>query len=85
MVPKRSYGLVWGIGGWAMPPILERAGPARTTELTQRVVNNLTTTFASRYGHEISLSQALQREVMLGYCRQATGEKYLINPWRHTE
>ena len=64
-----------------MPPILAKAGPARATELTQRIVNNLTTTFASHYGHEISLAQALQRDAMLGYCRQATGQKYLINPW----
>ncbi|MGB8365747.1 MAG: alcohol dehydrogenase catalytic domain-containing protein [Rhizomicrobium sp.] len=80
LVPKRNYGMVWGIDGWAMPPILERAGPARAKDLTQRIVDNLTTTFAGHYGHEISLAQALQRDVMLGYCRQATGQKYLINP-----
>jgi NADPH2:quinone reductase len=78
--PKGSYGLVWGIEGWAMPPILEKAGAARVQELTQRIVANLRTTFASGYGHEISLAQVLHRDVLLGYCRQATAEKYLVTP-----
>jgi NADPH:quinone reductase-like Zn-dependent oxidoreductase len=81
IVPKGNYGLVWGIEGWAMPPILEKAGAARVREFTQRIVANVRTTFASRYGREISLAQVLHREVMLGYCRRATAEKYLINPW----
>jgi NADPH2:quinone reductase len=81
VLARKDYGMDWRVEGWSMPPILAKAGPVRATELTQRVVENLTTTFASHYGHEISLSQALQRNVMLGYCRQATGQKYLINPW----
>lgn len=81
-LPRESYGLLWGVEGWAMPPVLERAGQARTMELTQRIADNLTTTFASDYGHEISLTEALQRDAMLDYCRQATGEKYLVAPWK---
>jgi NADPH2:quinone reductase len=79
-IPKGNYGLMWAVEGWAMPPILEKAGAARAQELTQRIVTNLKTTFASSYGHEISLAQVLHRDVMLGYCRQATAEKYLIIP-----
>lgn len=81
VLPRDGYGLFWAVEGWAMPRILEQAGPARAAELTQRIVDNLTTAFASHYGHEISLAEALQRETMLGYCRQATGQKYLVRPW----
>jgi NADPH2:quinone reductase len=46
------------------------------------VANELKTTFASHYSREISLPEALQRDVILGYWKRATGEKYLINPSR---
>lgn len=82
LLPQENYGLIWGVAGWAMPPILERAGPARAAELQVRVLSGLRTTFASRYGRTISLAEALQPEVMLAYARQATGEKYLIDPSR---
>jgi hypothetical protein len=48
--------------------------------LRQRVLDGLKTTFASRYARTISLAEALQREVMVAYSRQTTGEKHLINP-----
>lgn len=79
-LPRRGYGMAWSVEGWAMPPILARAGPERAMALTRRVIDNITTTFASDYGHEISLAGALQRDAMLGYCRKATGEKYLVVP-----
>jgi NADPH2:quinone reductase len=79
-LPRHGYGMLWSVEGWAMPPILERAGPERAMALTQRVANNITTTFASDYGREISLAEALSRDVMEGYCRKATGGKYLIVP-----
>lgn len=82
VLPRDRYGMLWSVEGWMMPPILEHAGPERTMELTQRIADNLTTTFASHYGHEISLDEALQRDAMLGYCRKATGEKYLVVPWK---
>lgn len=77
---RESYGMLWGVEGWAMPPILERAGPERAMQLTRRVLDGITTTFASSYGHEVSLAEALRSDVMHGYCRKATGQKYLINP-----
>ena len=42
------------------------------------------TTFASHYAREISLAEALQLDVIAVYGKQATGEKYLINPSRGT-
>ena len=73
-----GYGLIWGVSSWLMPPILERVGPERAAALRQRVVSQLKTTFASRYSCKISLADVLTRDAMLGYARQATGEKYLI-------
>jgi NADPH:quinone reductase-like Zn-dependent oxidoreductase len=77
-----SYGMSWSVGGWAMPWILQRIGPERTDALRNRIVNNLKTTFATRYTKTVSLADMLSRDVMLGFHRQATGEKYLLDPWR---
>jgi len=81
VLPRGNYGMVWNVEGWAMPLVLERAGPERTMALRQRVADNLTTTFASDYSDRISLAQALQRDAMLEYCKKATGKKYLVTPW----
>lgn len=81
VLPRDGYGMHWSVEGWSMPPILERAGSERAMELTKRVADSITTTFASSYGHEISLAEVLTRDAMAGYCRQATGQKYLVNPW----
>jgi hypothetical protein len=63
-----------------MPPILARVGAERAAVLRRRVLDELTTTFATQFTRHISLADMLDREVMLGYCRQATGEKYLVTP-----
>lgn len=80
ILPRHGYGMLWSVEGWAMPPVLERAGPERAMAITQRVLDNITTIFASDYGHQISLAEALKRDIMVGFCRKATGEKYLIIP-----
>ena len=48
--------------------------------MRSRVAGELKTTFASHYARRISLSEALQPEVIALYGKQATGEKYLITP-----
>ena len=48
--------------------------------LRQRVADELTTTFASRYTATISLADTLKPEVVEAYQRKTTGEKYLIDP-----
>jgi hypothetical protein len=48
--------------------------------MRQRVVDELTTTFASHYTAEISLAQALDLKTLQAYNAKATGTKYLINP-----
>ena len=44
------------------------------------MAREIKTTFASRYTKEVSLAEALQPEEIAVYGKQATGEKYLINP-----
>jgi NADPH2:quinone reductase len=50
--------------------------------LRQRVIEELTTTFASYYTRTISLGEALDPDILRAYERKATGEKYLIDPAR---
>jgi NADPH2:quinone reductase len=76
----RNFGFSWGMGGWLLFPFLQRIGEAAAQGLRQRVASELKTTFASNYSREISLSEALQPEVIAEYGRRATGSKYLMNP-----
>ena len=77
---RRSFGMAWGMGGWLLFPFLGKIGPAATQALKQRVADELTTTFASHYSHEVSLPGMLSAEHIAGYNKRATGEKYLVRP-----
>ena len=48
--------------------------------MRQRVLDELTTTFASHYTATIGLAEALRPGMVAAYNRKATGEKYLIDP-----
>ena len=48
--------------------------------MRQRVAEEITTTFASSYTHEVSLAEVLHLQSIAAYGKQATGEKYLITP-----
>ncbi|MCA9821834.1 MAG: NADH oxidase, partial [Dehalococcoidia bacterium] len=76
----RAFGLSWGLGGWLLPNFLERVGPEVAQRLNQRVANEITTTFASHYAKTISLPEMLSLKEIAVYGKQATGEKYLVNP-----
>jgi NADPH2:quinone reductase len=76
----RTFGLSWGIGGWLLTNFLIRVGPDVGQRLRQRVVDELTTTFASHYAREISLDEVVSPEAIAVFGRQATGEKYLVTP-----
>ena len=78
----RTFGLSWSVSGWLLTPFLQKIGPADVNRLRQRVVSELTTTFASHYTKEISLQEAVTLDVVMAYSKRATGEKYLINPTR---
>jgi len=76
----RSFGFSWGLGGWLLTPFITKIGPERFNKLKQRVIDEIKTTFASHYTKEISLAEVLLPENINVYSKQATGEKYLINP-----
>ena len=79
---NRNFGMAWGIGGWLVFPYLQRLGAPAMQALRDRVAAELTSTFASAYAKEISLSEALQPAAIAAYGQRATGCKYLINPSR---
>lgn len=79
-VLDRSYGMAWGIGGWLLPPFLQRIGPEAAQRLRERVAANLKTIFASHYTQELSLAEALRLENITRYGAQGTGEKALVTP-----
>jgi hypothetical protein len=78
----RAFGLSWSVSGWLLTPFLQKIGGADVNRLRQRVVSELTTTFASHYTKEISLREAASMDVVQAYSKRATGEKYLIVPNR---
>lgn len=76
----RGYGMAWGVGGWLLPNFLAKAGLEVAGRLRARVATELKTTFASNYTDEISLTEALQEDVVRKYQAKTTGEKFLICP-----
>jgi NADPH:quinone reductase-like Zn-dependent oxidoreductase len=79
-VLDRTFGMAWGVGGWLLVPYLARAGGEEVERMRQRVAAEITTTFASPYTREVSLVEALSESSVMGYARQATGEKFLVTP-----
>jgi NADPH2:quinone reductase len=76
----RNFGMAWGIGGWLLTPFLQKLGLPGMLRLRERVVAELTTTFASHYTDHVSLAGALALDAIGTYARQATGQKFLIRP-----
>jgi hypothetical protein len=77
---NRSFGMVWGLGGWLLTPFLQKIGPEEGEKLRQRVAREIKTTFASHYTRVVSLAGALQLDTIAAYNKRATGEKFLIDP-----
>jgi NADPH2:quinone reductase len=76
----RNYGMAWGVGGWLVSWFLQKIGSRDAQRMRERVAAELTTTFATHYTGEISLTGALVPAVIAAYNKRATGEKYLITP-----
>ncbi|ADU49971.1 zinc-binding dehydrogenase [Intrasporangium calvum] len=76
----RSFGLTWDLGGWLLFPFVTKAGPAVVTRMRERVMRDLTTTFASHYSDRVSLERMLTQEAVSRYTARRTGEKYLVLP-----
>ena len=77
---KRSYGMSWGLGGWLLTPMIGRIGMEKFQAMRARVAKEIKTTFASTYANEVSFEEMLQPETIKSYAKQATGQKYLVNP-----
>ena len=77
---SRAFGMAWGIGGWLLTAFLQKIGPEAAQKLRERVAAEIKTTFAATYTREVSLAGALQLEEIAVYSKQATGQKYLIDP-----
>jgi len=76
-----SYGLQWTVAGWLLTPFLARAGMETVVRMRTRVLENLTTTFASKYKSKVTLEGMLEKEAITDYRQMKTGEKYLVTPW----
>ena len=76
----RGYGFAWNVGGWLLTPFLARIGLEGQMRLRMRVLQGMTTTFASHYKAQVTLEEMLTRDVALAYNAKATGEKYLVVP-----
>ncbi|MOA18157.1 hypothetical protein D3C78_1384530 [compost metagenome] len=72
--------MTWGMGGWLLTPFLQKLRPSVLKKMRERVAQEVNSTFASQFSKEISLAQALQPEIVAAYAKNATGEKFLINP-----
>ena len=79
---NRNFGMSWSVGGWLLMPFLQRVGPEASEKLKARVAREISSTFASDYTKVVSLAEALRPDEIAVYGRQATGEKYLIDPSR---
>jgi len=80
---KRAFGLSWGLGGWLLTPMIGKIGMEKFQEMRQRVAKEIKTTFTSSYAKEISFEEMLDPEIIRAYAKQATGEKYLVNPHKN--
>lgn len=79
---RMAFGFQWSVGGFLLTPFLQKAPKETVAAMRRRVVDELTTTFASHYTATIGLAEALSPDVLRAYERKATGEKYLIDPSR---
>ena len=77
---NRSFGFAWGVNGFLLFNVLGKLGNKITAAMRKRIAAEIKTTFASHYTHEVSLAGALQLDAISVYGKQATGEKFLINP-----
>ncbi|MGB5446508.1 MAG: zinc-binding dehydrogenase [Psychromonas sp.] len=77
---NRNFGFAWGVNGFLLFNALGKLGAKTVMAMRNRVADEITTTFASHYTHEVSLAEVLQLQSIAAYSKQATGEKYLITP-----
>ncbi|QJU54776.1 NADH oxidase [Herbiconiux sp. KACC 21604] len=79
---RRPNDYAWSVGGWHLYAFLATVGADAERRMRERVVAELTTTFATTYTRTVGLAEALRPEVFAAFERRATGEKFLIDPTR---
>ncbi|TRD13845.1 zinc-binding dehydrogenase, partial [Palleronia caenipelagi] len=79
---SRNYGFGWSLSGWLLFPFIQSAGMETVGRMRKRVLENLTTTFASLYKKRVDLEEMLAKESVTDYREMKTGEKYLVMPWK---
>lgn len=62
---NRNFGFAWGVNGFLLFNALGKLGTDTVVAMRKRVANEITTTFASHYTHEMSLAEALQLKLSL--------------------
>ena len=80
LVLRRGFGFAWNVGGWLLPNFLQKAGRDVAARMRQRVVDEIRTTFASRYTRTVGLADMLNPVVMAAAQKKSTGEKILVDP-----
>ena len=77
---RPAFGSQWSVSGWLLWPVLNRFGAETVARLRQRVIDELTTTFANHYTRTIGLAEALDPDTLRAYERKSTGQKFVIDP-----
>ncbi|KRB82367.1 hypothetical protein ASE00_09875 [Sphingomonas sp. Root710] len=72
---QRKSDLSWTVSGWLLP--LSRQ---RMAELWAQVPQQLTTTFLTKYGADLSLEELLMPANLERCAQNATGQKFLVSP-----
>jgi NADPH:quinone reductase-like Zn-dependent oxidoreductase len=81
-ISEGGLGLNWGIGGFFLSMWMSKIDLETKLKAIGRVCANITTTFKAEASRQISLAEALDPAVIAGYAKQATGEKYMLMPWK---
>jgi len=75
-----AYGFGWSVSGWLLMPFLASLDMSQLMAMRQRVLDGLTTTFASHYKAKVNLEEMLSKDAIMDYAQMKTGEKYLVVP-----
>mmetsp|Transcript_81617 Transcript_81617/g.231324 ORF Transcript_81617/g.231324 Transcript_81617/m.231324 type:complete len:386 (-) Transcript_81617:361-1518(-) len=70
----------WSAGGWLLNNFLQKIGGAEAKKLRDRIATEITTTFATTYNKEVSLTDILDPSVIRTFMNPTTGGKYLLCP-----
>lgn len=76
----RTYGSSWAVARYLVLNALQAFGSETTLSMKNRIAQELSTTFASRYKATLSLNDVVNPDVAKEYAKKSTGSKFLVNP-----